>query len=122
MSWQIATDNDGQTAIERSLTSVLTVSAPWISDDEQFLQVQTTQDFSGNQPDDFYTTGTMTVTASDGSLLTMIADNGDPATVQVNVTVAGSTVSDTLNWDDMLRLACLNNTNPGNEAQFACGR
>lgn len=117
----VATDNDGQTAIERSFNSDLSVTALWLGDNGQSLEVQTTQVFMGMQPDDFYTSGTMLVTASDGSSLSINADNGDPATVQVTLNVSGVTQSDTLNWDDLLRLACLDNTRTGSEPQFACG-
>jgi len=71
--------------VTRTLTSNFTVNAEFTGGAESPLQVSTTTEFTGVQPDAFYVAGTLTATASDGSLLVLDAANGDPATFLRNV-------------------------------------
>lgn len=108
--------------VTRTLSSRFTVNAEFTGGIESPMQVGTTTDFIGVQPDAFYVAGTLTATASDGSLLELNADNGDPGTFQVTVTAASVTTSYTLPWNETYRLRCIDQTNEATPSavQYDC--
>lgn len=64
-----------------------------------------------------YQSGSLTVTAEDGSSMRMAADNSDPDTIQLSFSHADSSTALTIPWSDVYRLACFHV--PTLEAQLA---
>lgn len=64
-----------------------------------------------------YQTGSLTVTAEDGSNMVMAADNSDPDTFQLSFSQADSSAALTVPWSDDYRLKCFQA--PEFDAQFA---
>lgn len=64
-----------------------------------------------------YQTGSLTVTAEDGSSMVMAADNSDPDTFQLSFSQADSSTALTVPWSDDYRLKCFQA--PAFDARFA---
>ncbi|NND92872.1 MAG: hypothetical protein HKN42_18595 [Granulosicoccus sp.] len=84
------------------------------------LTVITEEIFSSNEPATGYTSGVLLVQAADGSMMRVVAANGDPDTFQVDVTGDGSMTSFTLAWDGALRLRCLQDPQTEDAAPENC--
>lgn len=54
-----------------------------------------------NESDDYPSSGTLTMTHSDGSSLSMTADNGDPATFDFIISDGATTTSGVQRWDEI---------------------
>lgn len=72
---------------------------------------------ASDQSNPDYQSGSLTVTAEDGSSMHMTADNGDPETFQLTFSQADSSTALTLPWTDEYRLKCFQE--PTFDARFA---